>query len=374
MSKQIAIGMFVTEFIGGFPDIPVPLDVDVESLERGGEMPFWVTLPIIPDIGVVSANGLLYDDELATSVEEQINVKRPGANFGHLPEAEQDRAFPHPKAFWVAALRVGNTLWAKCYVPAGEAREHLRNLKAVGGRISTSIFGRGDFEKVRKGVQRLVNFQLETVDFAPPERAALGYAAPVIVTAEMRDDEGELPVTESEGEMPNEAVVVTEMAQVSETLRAQIIAEYEAKTQTAKQIAELTSQRDTAVAELEQVNERLKGMAVMEMKRSIRDRVGELTNWTVVNASAKADVEAFRRTVVEFAESKMGDSTDLVQAQKVVDGVWAQMKPLAEHLRGALAGPAAVVNGRVQETSGYKPVEDTPQNRERELSRMGIVV
>jgi hypothetical protein len=364
MSKQSTI-TYVSEFVGGFPDIPVPADVDISQLERDGESPFWVTLPIVPDIGVVSGNGLLYDDDLAASIEEQINSKRPGGNFGHLAEALRDTAFPHPKAFWVAAKRVGQTLWAKCYVPAGEAREHLRNLKAVGGRIATSIFGRGDFEKVSKGVQRLVNFQLETVDFAPPERAALGYAAPVMVTAEMTEHEEEI-------NMPGEAVI--EMAQVSETLKAQIIAEYEKQSGAARQVAELTQERDAAVAELTIVREQVRQREVVEVRRSIKDHVAKLSGWQVSDPKAKLDVEALRRTVVEFAESKVGDSTDLVHAQRTVDGLWVQFAPLAEALRDKLAGPAAVVSGRVQETRGFKPVEDTPENRAAAASKMGIVV
>ncbi len=362
MSKQQII--YVSEFAGGFPEIAVPADVDISQLTRDGEPPFWVTLPIVPDIGQVSANGLLYDDNLAASIEEQINSKRPGGNFGHLADDVRDTAYPHPKAVWVAAVRVGQTLWAKCYVPAGEAREHLRNLKAVGGRIATSIFGKGEFEKVSKGVQRLVNFQLETVDFAPPERAALGYAAPVRVTAEMLEHEEEI-------DMPSE---VTEMAQVSETLRAQIIAEHEQKSGAARQVAELTTERDNAVAELASVREQNRQRAVVEVRRSIKDRVAELSGWRTTDPHAANDLEALRRTVVEFAESKLGDSTDLVEAQRVVDGMWVQFKPLAETLRDKLAGPPAVVSGQVRELGAIKPVEDTPANREQAFAASGIVI
>lgn len=364
MSKRLRLGGFVSEFLTEFPAIPLPLDIDVTTLEAGDGAPFFVTLPIVPEIGVVSGNGLLYDDALVAEIEAQINTKRPGANFGHLPEETRETAFPHPKAFWVGALRVGQTLWAKCYVPAGEAREHLKNLRAVGGKIATSIFGRGDYEDVKRGVKRLVNFELETVDFAPPERAALGYAAPVLVTAEMD--------VESETDMGNEAV--TEMAQVSEQVKAQIIAEYEQEAGTKRTIAELTTRAETAEGELETVREQLRGHAVAEVRRTVRDRVNELTKWQVSNPDAMPEVEAFRRTVVEFAQEKLRESTDIVQAKQTVDGVWAQMQPLAETLRDKLAGPAAVVNGRVRETNGRKPLEDTPEARQRAVARMGLNV
>lgn len=366
---RLQIGGFVTEFVTGFPDIAVPLDVDIATLEAGDGAPFFVTLPIIPEVGTVSANGLLYDDDLAASIEEQINSKRPGANFGHLPETEREVAFPHPKAFWVAALRVGQTLWAKCYVPAGEAREHLRNLRAVGGKIATSIFGRGDFEKVRKGVQRLVNFELETVDFAPPERSALGYAAPVIVTAEMDNEQ-----SDSEGDNEMADVIEVTLAAVPEPVRQQIIAEYEQNSERTRQVSELTEARDSAVAELTTLRGQVREMAVVEMRRTIKSRVAEYTDWPIQNESAKAEVEAFRRTVCEFVEGILGENPDIAKADATVDTAWARMKPVAEYLRDKLAGPPAVVSSRVRETNGVKPIEDTPAAREAAMSQMGITV
>ncbi len=52
-----------------------------------------------------------------------------------------------------------------------------------------------------------------------------------------------------------------------------------------------------------------------------------------------------RRTVVEFAEGKVGASSDLAEVQRMVDGLWRQFKPLAEALRGDHPGDAVVMNG-----------------------------
>jgi hypothetical protein len=38
----------------------------------------------------------------------------------------------------------------------------------------------------------------------------------------------------------------------------------------------------------------------------------------------------------------------------------------------SLSGPAAIVNGKVRETGGRVPLEDTPENRARAAASMGI--
>lgn len=370
MPTPVRLRGYVGEFrLDTVPAVPTPPDIDLSTLEDGDGAPFFVTLPIIPEIGAVSGNGVLYDDELAAAIEMQVNAKRPGANFGHLAEDDRGTAFPHPSAFWVGALRIGETLWAKCYVPAGVAREHLKNLRAVGGRISTSIFGQANYEQVKKGVQRLVDFELETIDFAPPERSALGYAAPVVVTAEMSNQQ--------EVDMAGQEQV-TEMAQVSEQLReqlrTQIIAEYEKETGAQRTIAELTQTRDAAVTELANVREQLRLRQVAEVRRTVKDRVSELTEWRVQNPDAVPELKALRALVSEFAQERLGERVDVVEAQRIVDAAWVQFKPLAESVRSKLAGPPAVVAGRVQEMGGFKPVEDTPEARNKALARMGLNV
>src|SRR5690606_13547966 len=96
----------VSAFTGQFPDIPIN-GVDLDALTAGDDNPVFVTLPIL-EIGRVSKNGLLYDKALVESIVEQINAKKLGGIFGHIPDEERPTAFPIPSAHWLGARIVGN--------------------------------------------------------------------------------------------------------------------------------------------------------------------------------------------------------------------------------------------------------------------------
>lgn len=340
MSEQAQV-QAVSEFRGEFPEVPLAPGVDPAVLEAGDADPFYVTLPVVPEVNTVSASGLMYDEALTTAIEAQINAKRPGGGFGHLSEAERETRFPHPEAFWVGARRVGAALWAKAYVPPGAAREHLRRLKAVGASISTSIFGRGEFEEIGNGVKRLRNFQLETVDFAPPERAALGYAAPVVVTAQMAQSGPPTTMrtaTNKEQGM-NEQHEVT-LRDVPDAVRAQIVAEVEQRTH--NRVAELEQAVADREAEAAELRSQMRAMQVREFESTVNRRVAALTEW---GGDAPA-VEALRRTLIDRIMAQAGEKTDGALAEQVADAVFAEMQPLVETVRDKLAGPPAVVAAR----------------------------
>ena len=194
--REYAVG----QFRGDYPDVQIAAGVSLDELRELDADPMFVTLPVIPEIGAISKNGLLYDEALADSLVRQINDKRPGGTFGHLKDEDRSTAFPIPDGQWVGAQREGKTVWGKAYIPPGAARDHIRRLKAIGGSIATSIYGKGAYEKVRDGVQRLKDFTLESLDFAPPERAALGYAAAPFVTREFTTEEADMKSGNEMGE------------------------------------------------------------------------------------------------------------------------------------------------------------------------------
>lgn len=322
--KELTVG----ELRGSFPDVPIADGVNMDELRAMDPDPVFLTLPIVPSVGAVSKNGLLYDEALVNSIETQINSKRPGGRFGHLREDERDTAFPIPDSMWLGAKREGNTLWAKAYVH-GAAREHVKRLKAVGGSIATSIYGKGQYEPTdKKGVRRLINFDLESLDFAPPERAALGYAAAPIVTSEM------------ETEMDrNQIISELTVEDIPARLRDQIVAEF--RTQVAD--------RDTLIAQLQ--------TTVAEFRRqqtesAIDAKVAELTAWQVTGDAAKAKLEAFRRTLRSRLVAELAG--DVGKLGTVAETVWADLQPLAETVRDALAGPPAIVAGKSKATASWR--------------------
>jgi hypothetical protein len=346
---------------GSFPDVPIAAGVDLDELKTLDPQPVFVTLPVIPEIGTVSKNGLLYDEALATSIEEQINTKRPGGIFGHLKDEERDTSFPIPPAMWVGAKRVGQSLWAKAYVAPGAARDHIRQLKAMGGSIATSIYGKGAFEAVEKGVRRLKDFDLESLDFAPPSRAALGYASAPNVTAELTQDD---PVEEQE-------VMELTIKDVSQALREQIIQEFQAANNQQAQVAELTQQvtdRDTIITEL---RASVQQSQVREFDNALDAKIAELVNWQVKGEAAQAKVDAFKRTLKSRILAEMGTDRKAERIAEVTATVWADLKEIAETVRDALAGPAAIVGNRQRSTP---KLEDTPENRQRAISEFGISI
>lgn len=319
----------VGEFRGNFPDVPIADGVDLAELKALDPDPMFVVLPVVPKVGAVSKNGLLYDEALVKSIETQINTKRPGGRFGHLREDERDSAFPIPDGMWLGAKREGDTLWAKAYIPGGAARDHVRRLKAVGGSIATSIYGKGSYEATdKKGVRRLTDFNLETLDFAPPERAALGYAATPIVTREM------------EIEMDrNQIISELTVEDIPARLRDAIVAEFRLQVQ----------DRDTLIAQLQ--------TTVAEFQRqqtesAIDAKVAELTAWQVAGDAALAKLAAFRRTLRSRLVAELAG--DVGQLDTVAETVWADLKPLAETVRDALAGPPALVAGKSKASPSWR--------------------
>lgn len=334
MGNEIILELTVGDFRGTFPDVPIAEGVNMDELRALDPDPLFVTLPVVPNVGAISKNGLLYDEALVNSIEAQIKAKRPGGRFGHLREEERDTAFPIPESMWIGALREGNTLWAKAYVH-GAAKAHVKRLKAVGGSIATSIYGKGQYEATgQKGVRRLTNFDLESLDFAPPERAALGYAAAPNVTSEMEK-------TMDRNQIISELTV----EEIPARLRDALVAEF--RTQ--------VSDRDTMIAELQ--------TTVAEFRRqqvdgAIDAKVAELTAWQVTGDAAKAKLDALRRTLRSRIVSELaGDASKL---DVVAETVWTDLQPLAETVRDALAGPPAVVSSKVSRAPKF---EDTPEAR-----------
>lgn len=333
----------VSEFRGSFPDVPIAAGVDMDAL-RAQDDPMFLTLPIIPKVGATSRNGLLYDDALAASIVAQINEKRPDGIWGHLKEEERSTAFPEPAATWIGAIRDGDTVWAKAIL-SGPAKERIRRLKATGGQIATSIYGKGDFEPVSQGVRRLKNFDLESLDFAPPARAALRNGSQPNVTAELEQETVDMD--------RNQIIAELTVGDLPAALRDQIVAPVSA---TVAELRQAVSDRDVLVSELQ--------TTVAEYRRrefgtAVKAKVAALTNWPVTEATAVAKLEAFRRTLESRIVTELaGDASKL---ETVAETVWADLQPLAETVRDALAGPAAIVTSKV--SSKRPTLEDTPEAR-----------
>mgnify|MGYP001613079040 CR=1 FL=1 len=358
MMSEFIHESIVGEFRGNFPDVPIAPGVDMEELKALDPDPMFVTLQVVPKVGSVSKNGVLYDENLVTSVERQINEKRPGGIFGHIKDEDRDTSYPIPDGIWVGAKRVGDSLWAKVLVSPGAAKDHIRRLKAVGGQISTSIYGKGSYETVKPGVRRLSRFDLESLDFAPPARAALGHAVTPFVTAEMENTDMDR----------NQIISELTVKDIPTSLRDAIVAETTAtNNQTISELRTQVSDRDSIIAELKN--------SVAEFQRARVDaaidaKVTALTDWKVTGDAAKAKLDAFRRTLRSHIVSELaGDVTKLAI---VADTVWADLAPVAEAVRDALSGPPARVGGSNGGRVQLPKFEDTPEARAKARAVLGF--
>lgn len=192
MSKRVAIREYAQVVLGqAFPTVLTDPKVDMKALKELDPDPWFLTLPIA-EVGRVSENGLHYDEGLVSAIQQQI-VGNPGIR-GHIPDSELATAMPLPAVYWVGVRREGKTLYAKAYVPPGPTRDDLRIKDAIGGKVGTSIFAHAIQESDRANPDRWYARQteIEQVDLAAPQRAALRMSGDFLLTRETRKDENNM--------------------------------------------------------------------------------------------------------------------------------------------------------------------------------------
>lgn len=360
MIREYSVG----EFRGDFPTIPVDPRVDRDALTKGDDDPFFVTLPIAR-IGETSANGLMYDEELVGAIEGQI-VGR-GGTMGHLKPADRDTAFPVEDVDWVGVQRVGETTWAKGYIPPGEAREFVRRLMARRGRLATSIYGPFEQrEPLKDGKWRAKGFRLEQLDLAPADRAALKLGGQFQVTAQMETES-----IEEEDAMGTKEELIAELTagDIPQTVREQIVQEWQAQNDVQAQISELTSERDGAQKQVTELQTQLDQYLVREFDAKLDARIAELIDWQVKGEDAQKKVDALKGQLRARILAEMGADRKVERIAEVSDAMWAELQPLAETIRDALTGPRALVSGKVRDSRQF---EDTPEARRKARAAVGI--
>lgn len=329
ISETIEEGI-VTEFRGIPPDVPLRNGVDLAALTEGDDKPFFLTVEI-STVGRVSKNGLLHDEELARTLVTQINGGAPEGIMGHIKPEDRGSSYPVSDVHWLGAARHGTSVWAKGYIPktATAQREHFRILKATNGRAATSIAGKSIRETVdqARGVWRAKDFRLEQLDLAPYTRAALPPHSDFVIASEMAREEG------------------SDMDKVQE-LEAGV------------------KQRDTRIQELEtqlaEERNRVQEAQIREFDAALDTKISSLVNWHATGDAA-ATIETFRATVRNQILSEMGQERTAERLEEVSSQVWEKLKPLAETVRDALAGPPAVAPPKAPKTR----IEDTPEARRK---------
>ena len=426
-NNKIHIGEIHT-FAGEFPTVPTYEHVDAEMLYEGDETPFHITLAIA-ESGRTSANGLIYDKELVSRIENQLSGS--GGIRGHLSDAELETAYPVDAVNWIGALRVGEKLWAKGYVPPGETREDLRRKKATGGQIGTSIFGTCHVEEAEDQQWRAVEFEMESLDLVPAKRASLKMGGEFAVTRESKQQQVE------EGNMPDvtkkDVIAELTVGDIPKVIREQIIKDAQVKADAGRvselesQIAELQGETGR-VAELEKQVTELRQYAnivaevraflgaevdvvetvqkmhetlstltgilgadvnievrvtemhehIAEMKKqafegAIDKKVAEFVDWSVSDDRSKERLAAFRRNMRRAVLAELGDNRDEKHLTEVARKLWdEEYQVLAEGLRDGLAGPPALVGGQNGGGQGEWDNYKTEEGQESLRARYGV--
>jgi len=156
---------------------------------------------------------------------------------------------------------------------------------------------------------------------------------------------------------------------IPEALREQIVNEAQADADAGTRIAELEQQVADKETLLGTLQTQLEAKQVAEFEATLDAKIAELVNWEVKGDDAQGKVDAFRRTVRTRIISELGEERTVETLTAKADEVWADMKPLAELIRDALAGPPARVAGKVRDS---RKIEDTPEARHKARAGMGL--
>jgi|GEM_PF-3316068 len=423
--EQVQEYMLVTQFGGGAPcpAVQTLARVDVDTLTAGDNDPLFVTLQI-SEVGRVSKNGVIYDEYLVSEIESALREGGIQGLMGHLPMGELDSAFPHsdtsstPLAgFWVGVMRVGEILWGKAYIPPGKVREYIRRLKATGGKLGVSFFGKAIVEELDGGTRRLRDFVLETLDFAPPTRASLELAGSFDVTSEFEnrqdDEEGDMPEPITLNDVPQQLIqeierralereqatenaqrvqeleqqVTTQETQLAEMRQhahvvteisaflpddADIVAVVREMNETVTRLTEILGDGVNIVTRIEEYHRNVQEMEQERFESAVSDQVTELTNWQVAGETNTNRLNTLRQNFQAQIVAQMNDDRNVNRVQEVAQAVWDNgFQVVAEAVRDAMAGPSAFVGGQ-QSANDFKSQVKTEDGRKNLKAKFGI--
>jgi len=366
----------LSEFRGSFPDVPPAPGVDLKALIEGDDHPMFLTVPI-SKIGEVSKNGLIHDETFAQSLVTQINADRPGGLRGHLRTEDRSTANPISDIHWLGAILDNDVVWAKGLIPKTKpaVREGYRICKAKGGRVATSVYGKAiqEFTDDERSQFHARQFDLESLDLAPWKRAAAPGSGEFFITSEM----SEKPRNIEEKTMTEK--ITADL--VPDTVRQEIVAEYEKAQQFQTQIAELTSERDklqTVLKETEAERDRLqKQIQEIEEQReeqefnlALTGLISDYITWETTDEDAQKKADALRQLMRQSVLSELNGEREAKKVKAAADQVWETVQPIVETFRDALAGPSAVVRGSV--INRNLVAEDSPEAIEAARAKHGF--
>lgn len=176
----------------------VPVDAQLlQDVAADDPSPLFVTMNIAKE--GVSRNGMHYSRETIQAMAEQINAEVTDGHNGHIKDEDRATSRPDPVALWLGARVIEKNgkahLYAKGYIlpEATSLRSYLRRAKAIGKNVAVSVFGKAEkavFNATQKAYT-LVNFNLQSIDFARSKSEGIPNDGTFILASEMVNEEGD---------------------------------------------------------------------------------------------------------------------------------------------------------------------------------------
>lgn len=280
-------------FAGVYPNIPLPSDVNVESIPESERV--FVTLPI-GRFNSESLNGHTYSETAMRKMVDQINKNRPESNWGHIKDEDFGYRYSEPPVRWLAAAVDANgTVWGKCRALTPESQRYYRNAKIDNARVGTSLFAWAETDGTK-----VIDMDLISIDLADPARVGVPMtAAKPMLASEMTEHVEENEAEEKENKIQEEMNTeenlmekvmelqvrqalgvaedadilegVKEFASKNEQLTKSVTELTEAKTGLEARVQELTTEREALITESvdNMVDAKISIASVRELVKSI---------------------------------------------------------------------------------------------------------
>lgn len=354
--------MIISELRGGFPDVPIASDVDYASLIAGDDSPVFLTMPI-GKAGATSGNNRHYDEAWLQEFERQTLEIKPVGLMGHLNEQQRATEFPPEAIHWVGALRQGDTLWGKGYVPPGDARRRIQRYKAQGKKIATSIdaFCDGVWDdKLAAYRMKPETLRLAQIDIAPADRAGIpALAALPHITSEMSDNQpaqsGQEQTSMSDKLQLIRELTAEDARLLPKPVRDAVIGEI----RPAPEVAQVAAIRETlgldANADPVAVITEMRRVQADQAKTAVTNKITEL----IVNG---VKVETMRPLVTELVNARNPQTIqDVEAAYNAVIASDAVKTMLAAHVQTTMGPPQTLPVASQQGQNRYFTIPTKPE-------------
>lgn len=335
----------ISELRGSYPNVPIGADVDYAALIAGDANPVFLTIPIGKS-GVTSGNKRHYDEAFLTELERQTLAMKPVGLMGHLSPNERATAFPAEAVHWVGAIRDGDTLWGKGYIPPGPVRERIARYKASGKALATSIDAMAEQvwdESLQAYRISAATLRLGQIDLAPADRAGIPDLATIpMLTSEMESEHE--PEIEQEPEM-DKLQIINEMTPddarlLPKSVREAVLSEVPIPPEVAV-VQELRSALGVDdKADLNKLVRELQEAKEEQARAALESRITELAS----DKEKGIKVPQVRAIVVEMVKSRHPkDEAEAEAAYKEVAGSTAIIELLKNTVQTVMGPPQRTV-------------------------------